>query len=190
VYSAILNYTSILKGSPVDLPPIRPVTFADYARFKNHNLHFRASAAIIPEPNALEFLVHFVGDIHQPLHVSWADDEGGNKVNVTRFGTKTNLHSVWDNSILQHNNSDYMSLSKELQNIVLNNSSLIHYYQQVTDPAVWANESFNLTRFQVYDFGSDGAALSAWYYENNIAVVKERLVAGGLRLAGLINSIF
>ena len=45
---------------------------------------------------ALRFLVHFVGDVHQPLHVGRRADLGGNTVEVTLFGEKTNLHSVWD----------------------------------------------------------------------------------------------
>ncbi len=44
---------------------------------------------------ALIFLIHIMGDLAQPLHVGRADDLGGNKINVTYFGDKTNLHSVW-----------------------------------------------------------------------------------------------
>jgi len=50
---------------------------------------------------ALRFLVHFVGDVHQPLHVGRRDDRGGNTVKVTLFGEETNLHSVWDTGLVE-----------------------------------------------------------------------------------------
>ena len=49
---------------------------------------------------ALKFLAHFVGDIHQPLHAGYADDLGGNRVAVNFFGDARNLHSVWDGAIV------------------------------------------------------------------------------------------
>src|SRR5580700_268916 len=49
---------------------------------------------------ALMFLVHFIGDMHQPLHSSDNQDRGGNSVRVVFFGRQTNLHSVWDSGLL------------------------------------------------------------------------------------------
>ena len=45
---------------------------------------------------ALRFLAHFVGDLHQPLHVSNSEDWGGNKIKVNWYGKKANLHGIWD----------------------------------------------------------------------------------------------
>jgi hypothetical protein len=50
---------------------------------------------------ALKFVVHFVGDIHQPLHCENHGDHGGNDVHVGWFGKPTNLHAVWDGSIIE-----------------------------------------------------------------------------------------
>jgi hypothetical protein len=49
---------------------------------------------------ALKFVVHFVGDVHQPLHCSNDDDRGGNDIHVNFNGRMTNLHAVWDTAIL------------------------------------------------------------------------------------------
>lgn len=51
---------------------------------------------------ALKFLVHFVGDVHQPLHVGRRDDLGGNRVEAFWFAEKTNLHSVWDFQLIEN----------------------------------------------------------------------------------------
>jgi hypothetical protein len=50
---------------------------------------------------ALKFLVHFVGDMHQPLHAGDSRDRGGNDVQVTYAGRATNLHSAWDTALLR-----------------------------------------------------------------------------------------
>ena len=50
--------------------------------------------------SALKYVVHFIGDVHQPLHASNNDDRGGNDVAVTFMGHQTNLHAVWDNGII------------------------------------------------------------------------------------------
>src|ERR1700730_10254088 len=59
--------------------------------------------------DALKFLVHFVGDVHQPLHAAartdphtGTGDQGGNLVEVTFFGQKNNLHWVWDTGLIMH----------------------------------------------------------------------------------------
>ena len=50
---------------------------------------------------ALKFLVHFVGEVHQPLHVSYARDKGGNDIKVAFFENNTNLHSLWDSGLIR-----------------------------------------------------------------------------------------
>lgn len=52
--------------------------------------------------DALKFLVHLVGDLHQPLHCGYKDDAGGNRIRVTFFGTLTNLHAVWDTRMIDY----------------------------------------------------------------------------------------
>jgi S1/P1 Nuclease len=58
------------------------------------------SSDVVPEPSSLSFLVHFVGDCHQPLHVSYSCDQGGNFVNVSIFEQDTELHFTWDSVML------------------------------------------------------------------------------------------
>ena len=56
---------------------------------------------------ALRFIVHIVGDVHQPLHAGKGDDRGGNDVQVHWFGEATNLHSVWDSKMIEAQSLSY-----------------------------------------------------------------------------------
>jgi len=75
-----------------------------------------------PKPerlNALKFVVHFIGDIHQPLHAGWADDRGGNDYQInlrdgSPDGQGTNLHGIWDYWILHHHQPDWQAYADEL----------------------------------------------------------------------------
>ncbi|MCA1594094.1 MAG: S1/P1 nuclease, partial [Acidobacteria bacterium] len=85
--------------------------------------HFRdvlSGAATGDRAEALKFIVHFVGALHQPLHVSFKDDRGGNNIMVTFFGKKSNLHKVWDSGIIGRaglSDEDYAAeLEATLQN--------------------------------------------------------------------------
>jgi len=150
------------------------------------------------EPCPLEFLVHFVGDIHQPLHVGYGDDEGGNTVKVTWFGSSTNLHHVWDVDIIQRWDSQTANLVSDLQTLISQEPNLVKQYVSITQPAKWANESFQYVLSTVYNFSQQSepvmatrsTTLGQWYYTTNLPVVQQRLVAASVRLAALLNSIF
>jgi len=105
------------------------------------------------EPCALSFLTHYTGDIHQPLHVSYAVDAGGNGYSVTYFGKSTNLHSVWDTSMIAtwENGDSWQLKADELILQLKENPNLLKAYQNVTDVQKWANESFFHTRFSCYN---------------------------------------
>lgn len=134
------------------------------------------------EPCALVFLVHFVGDVHQPLHCGYGYDEGGNTVQVTWYGQSTNLHAVWDVSIIQKWNSDFTSAAAELVTALNSNNP----YLNTTDALALGNESFTWVRDLVYHFSS--TALGDAYYTMSLPLVKERLAAAGVRLAAIIEA--
>lgn len=174
VVSAIQNYTKILQSQVL-----------------RHKMG-RKNSGGDGEPNAFVFLIHFVGDAHQPLHVGYADDLGGNSVKVTWYGQSTELHRVWDDGIIIEYNSDTSSFTNELVTTIKNNQTLITEYTASMDPVTWVNESFELVRTMVYTGvdPSGDSKLGKPYFEMAIPVVKERLIAAGIRLATLLNSIF
>lgn len=132
---------------------------------------------------ALRFLVHFVGDVHQPLHVGRRADRGGNLVQVTLFGAETNLHSVWDSGLVE---SEKLSYSEFVA--FIDHPTLMELQTwQSSPPADWVKES-KAVRERVYKIG-DGK-LSFQYAFDNMPLIKQRLLQAGVRLAGLLNSIF
>ncbi len=140
--------------------------------------------------NALMFLVHFVGDMHQPLHVGRPDDRGGNSITVKFENKSTNLHALWDSGLIKKKGVDYETYARELQN------------QKAFDPAPYDIAEFKFSavisedmalRQQIYQFHakSEGSIiLDAGYLKRNIASLESRLLLGGNRLAIIFNSIY
>ena len=108
-------------------------------------------------PCPLEFVTHMVGDSHQPLHISYLCDLGGNDVKVQWYGESSELHGVWDYGIIAHFEAhdssiyDWEGYANYLESQIMPNSP-ISFYESVTDPSVWANESYSFTQSSVYLF--------------------------------------
>jgi hypothetical protein len=137
----------------------------------------------VTEIQNLKFLVHLVGDIHQPLHVGCCDDQGGNKVQVKWFGGNSNLHRVWDSDMIDGTRLSYTELA---QSLGTPDAATIKKLQSGT-VRDWANESMS-HRDRVYNVGKGN--LGYEYSYKNMPLVKERLLAAGVRLAGVLNDIY
>ena len=81
------------------------------------SLNNRKNVSLDSQRFVLRLLVHFVGDLHQPLHVGRFEDKGGNTIKVKWFGKKTNLHTVWDSKIIDNMKLSYTELTKSLNHI-------------------------------------------------------------------------
>ncbi|MEQ8764383.1 MAG: S1/P1 nuclease [Planctomycetota bacterium] len=136
---------------------------------------------------ALQYLVHYVGDIHQPLHVSFSDDRGGNDVEVESFGDVDNLHAVWDSGLLAHRSSDWKVIEEGLAARLT--PEVIAWWRAETDPLQWANESLDITRDVYVELPEFEGRLLEAYYERNIARLELRMLAAGIRLAALLNRV-
>lgn len=135
---------------------------------------------------ALLFVIHFVGDIHQPLHAI-EDARGGNDIKVTVFGSdqcgnyQCNLHGVWDFSLVEHTGYNEEQYVAHLNELIARN----HWEEKAGgSPADWANESH---REALQVWVKNGTAIDEAYYRANIQLVDERLALAGLRLAALLN---
>jgi hypothetical protein len=185
VSAAVTNYSTQLDDSSLD--------------------HYRLECAV-------RFVIHFHGDIHQPLHVAFGSDEGGNDITGTYFGDSTNLHSVWDtgiitgriqysfggsqtsyvNYILSQINGPWAEMAKEW---AICNSTLDDGSQPLTCPNEWADETAGLACKYAYtdqngDHIEDGFSLANPYYEFVKNVVDMQLAKGGVRLASTLNKIW
>lgn len=137
---------------------------------------------------ALAFFIHFVGDVHQPLHVGYRHDQGGNSVKLTWFGKDSNLHSVWDGKLLAHQRLNVTEYTRLLSYITPEQKQTWagkSYYQ-------WADESKAL-RANVYRLEVNSVAqleLGADYEATNLPLIELRLQQAGIRLAEKLNQIF
>jgi hypothetical protein len=135
------------------------------------------------EVERLKMLLHLIGDIHQPLHVGFGDDNGGNRVRVTWFGENTNLHTVWDSKMIEHTQLSYTELGESVN---IASAEQIKAWQNST-VRDWAAESMSY-RKRVYDIG-DGKLYYPYPYKN-LPLVQERLLQAGVRMAGVLNEIY
>lgn len=136
---------------------------------------------------ALKFIVHFVGDIHQPMHVSKAEDKGGNTIQVNFLGRGTNLHGLWDTGLLEHDEKDYSTLAAKYDHPT---EGQVRKWQ--SGPViVWDWESYQIST-QLYKEidGISSRSLDESYYDSHIGIVRQRIEQAGIRLAGLLNKLF
>jgi len=133
---------------------------------------------------ALKFLVHFVGDVHQPLHVGRRDDSGANKFEVVYNRRTIDLHWVWDALIVNDQGYSYSELARALDHPT---AQQIRAWQRASF-ADWIGESQAL-RPLVYRLPEDRKLNSLYAYER-WPTIKERLLQAGVRLAGRLNAIF
>ena len=145
---------------------------------------------------ALESLGHWVGDIHQPLHVSFEDDKGGNKIKVT--GCAKNLHAVWDKCLVEY--AVGLDVMKAAAGLLATISPAMQTQWTSSSPRDWANETFEIakavtTRYCVLHAQScdpldENLTITTEYLEANKLVVREQLQKAAVRLARILDEAF
>jgi hypothetical protein len=167
--------------------------------------HFRdvlrdPNASLADKQLALRFVVHLVGDLHQPLHAGKCCDKGGNDVKVTWFGKPTNLHAVWDSAIVDDEQLSFTEMAAKLERHI-SNQDVLNWWD--INPRDWISESAEI-RDTVYPTPAPkpakgkrkkgrGAAvpeLSFDYVYKFTPVMERRLSQAGVRLAAYLNDIF
>lgn len=133
----------------------------------------------------LYFLIHIIGDAYQPLHVGRAEDLGGNKVTVEWFGSKTNLHTVWDSKLVDFEKYSYTEYAD-----VLNRLSKKEI-KEVQDGSLenWIYDSYTVSN-KIYSEVTKDENLKYRYQYLNKERVEQQLQKGGLRLSKVLNEIF
>ncbi|MHB1059019.1 MAG: S1/P1 nuclease [Rhodanobacter sp.] len=133
---------------------------------------------------ALKFVVHFVGDIHQPLHAGYRDDKGGNTYQVQFDGKGSNLHKVWDSGMLYSRGLDWQAYAQQLDAAVP--VDLPAPIAPLDDPyAQWAEESCRITAEA--GFYPAGHKIDNAYVKAELPVAERRLRQAGRRLADVLN---
>lgn len=134
----------------------------------------------------LRLLIHIAGDVHQPFHVSEKGDNGGNGLKVSWFGISSNIHSVWDEQLI-----DYQKLSYTEYVNAINFAAPGQIQRWQKDPiSQWLLESYNISLQLRKQLKQPEPKLSYLYNFNNLSTLNEQLLKAGVRLAGLLNTIF
>ena len=134
----------------------------------------------------LKMLVHFLGDLHQPMHVSGVvDDKGGNDFQVRWFNEGTNLHVVWDSKMIESYGMSYTEISANEKQLSKQQLAIIQEGTVID----WVNESRELCK-DIYENVEVGEKLRYRYSYDYMDDVLLQLQKSGIRLAVILNDIF
>jgi len=162
---------------------------------------------------SVRFTIHFHGDIHQPLHVGFITDEGGNEIDGTYFGDSTNLHKVWDDGLIGTRiQQDFGGSQEKYTQYLISqlkgpwkematewakcNQTFSDEMQQPNDcPNQWASESAKVACEYAYtdqngNHIENGFSLGQAYFNFAKQTLDEQLCKGGVRLASTLNKIW
>jgi hypothetical protein len=130
---------------------------------------------------ALKYVVHFVGDVHQPLHAGYLDDRGGNKYQLQAFLKGSNLHAVWDTGLIKNLNEEPEAIAARVQKLA------VGMPVDNLDPINAAEESCNIVSLKGF---YPERLVELPYIQRYTPVMERRLAAAGARLAGILNAAF
>lgn len=183
---AIKNYTSIM------------LTPSEATKWYKPNQHPNIGPKQLSQ-DALKFIIHYIGDIHQPLHVAYSDDRGGNLVECTFDGESYTLHKIWDFALINYwqistnhcdqkdpdwnECDDWKALSEYVIKTQLTGKEgikNIEKWRNTKNDLKWALETHSYVD-ACYDYASTD--LRADYYYRHIDVVIKQLAKAGVRLA-------
>lgn len=133
---------------------------------------------------ALKFVVHFVSDVHQPLHAGYRDDKGGNDYQMQFEGKGSNLHRVWDSGLIGTRGlaaEPYAQLLDARAGAAPNETAA----PDASAYAAWAEQSCRVTAAP--GFYPSGHVIGQAYVDVQLPLAEQRLREGGLRLAAVLN---
>jgi len=134
---------------------------------------------------ALRMLVHMVGDLNQPMHTAHKDDLGGNKVYVTWFGEKSNLHKVWDDQLIDYQRLSYTEFAEAID--FSTKKELISWKGKSLKDYIYGSY---LISTKIYETTKPEAKLGYKYNFDYVGTLNAQLLKGGICLANVINDIY
>jgi hypothetical protein len=133
---------------------------------------------------ALRFLIHFMGDLHQPLHDGDNGDRGGNQRQVIFLGHPTDLHKVWDGELIDSSGMNQERYFTYLRGQMGSMDLIALERGTVVD---WAMEGHRLAAEDAYGRLPRNGRIGRAYVDANRPVIDHQLIAAGVRLAKVLN---
>jgi len=134
----------------------------------------------------LRLLIHIAGDIHQPMHVGRLEDLGGNRIKAFWFADATNLHALWDDKLIEYQKLSYTEYATNINHV----SKAQRREWQKQPMTEWFFESYQLAEQLYAGIKQPEPRLSFRYNFDNVEMLNQQLLKGGVRLAGLLNEVF
>lgn len=135
---------------------------------------------------ALKMVVHFLGDMHQPMHLGRLSDLGGNRHEVRYFKNPTNLHTVWDSRLVESAHKwSYTEWQQQIDRATPEEEAAI---LSLTTPAEWAEQTYGICR-EVYEKTPVDTNIEYTYIADWTPVIEQQFLRGGLRLAKVLNDV-
>lgn len=134
---------------------------------------------------ALHFIIHLVGDMHQPMHVGREDDLGGNRIHVKWFRKNRNMHAIWDSNLIDFEQYSYTEYASILGNVAKPQQKQIRE-GNLSD---WLFETYQITN-EIYSSVQRDDELSYDYPYKYKHIAELQLQRAGIRLALILNNCF
>ena len=185
-YTKTWHYVNIDEGKTVKTMPKNPKGDALVA--VESIIEKLKSGTLSPEEETvnLKLLVHLVGDMHCPMHTGRLSDRGGNNVKLKFFSSNSNLHSIWDSSLIEAAHKwGYTEWRNQIDIYSKKENEAI----QAGTPTQWVEEAHDISK-DIYENTPAGARISYDYIAKYSPVIEKQLLHGGLRLARILNEIY
>ncbi len=176
------HYINIEKGNQYDPTIENGDNVAKQLGIAISNLKNRSKMTKDEITLNIKVLFHLMGDLHQPMHVGYGSDRGGNDVKVTYKGKIFSLHRIWDTDIIiSKNNSEEEILSS------LPKTSKRQVRKMVKGDIIqWLDQTRKI--LDVAYVYTD--PLNDEYINKNYPIVQNQLIRGGVRLGKVLNEVF
>lgn len=191
-YLAPWHYVSINDDETYESSPKNPKGDVVQAILKCEATLKDASQPKAKRVEALKLLVHFVGDVHQPLHVGRREDRGGNEIDVIFFDEPTDLHKVWDSKMINFRQLSFTEYARFLDHYSasdlqkLQGASILDW---VAESKSYREKVYTFDRYKEHE-GKEVPNLRYEYRDIAVPIIEQRLAESGVRLAGRLNAIF
>jgi hypothetical protein len=143
-----------------------------------------SKATVVNKQCALKWLVHLMGDLHQPMHMGYASDKGGNNFKVRWLNRPTSLHEVWDDNLIELQKLSFSEYATFIDHADKTTSSDF----MKGDILSWAMEGRSFLA-GAYDYPKGPYAAFAYSYAH-LGDMNAQLLKAGVRLAGLLDEVF
>ena len=186
-YTRTWHYANVDEGKTYETMEMQlggdviTATLQSIAQLKNKNLPDSVRSMY------LKFLIHTVADMHCPMHAGRATDRGGNDYPLKWKNTTTNLHYIWDVTVIDEaRNWNSIEWAKYID---VDMSKKQRQAIQAGTPLDWFKETVILAK-DIYENSPENQSLNQSYARKYTPVIEEQFLKAGYRLAGLLNSIF